>query len=789
MRFFTIITRQLSRNRLYIFINVVGLSSAIAIGLLVYSFVVKEVKTDEFHRNGANIYRILVKEKSDDSYTGEHCGLLAPSVQKQISGIEDFVRIWPQSMEIKTEGMTDFNAVETCFHADSTFFSVFTFPLVHGLFSQSLPFRWAVVSERAAKKYFGDTDPVGQNIYVRSKLWFPRPISYQVVAVMRNIPAWSTLQTDIVLDYRYMEQFTDWNNNFLSLTYVQLNPKNSVQAIEEDIKKFYAVIKPETEYQFRLQSLGSVYYHGENVEYNSAYKAPQGSLFFTRLLVGITLLILFLSSCNYVMIKVVQSQHNLRMFAIQRCYGADNKSVWMHFLIETTVYFVLSGIIGICLARWLFPAFQEVITPGFHYPFPFSVASVFCFIGALCVFIVFISVSLSYYFLNRLNTGGIKESVDKKLSVFDLRRVLAFVSVAIFSLLFVTATIVNRQIGFLKNKDLGYSVDNVLNVSGSNEVVKATLSGNPDILAVASGSTSLPMEESAFLKLTCQFDNGLMPEKAEIISGDADYLSTYRIQLLEGENFDSATEPQNTGVIPLLVNQQFVRKSGLKQAVGTLFKGRTFDDEPFSDFKIIGIVKDFYSHPLYKEIDPLVISYSKGSYSHGFLNNDITTIRYMPLKKTEVLQFLHENGLSCYYVYDYARLYGKEEAFMRLINIVAVIAIFIGGLGIFAFSVFFVASRKKEVALRKINGGTEWAIQRQLNRDFVVLTLWACLFSIPLGYYLISSWLEKFAYRIELNWYFFILVALSCLAFVCLVVTWQIRKIVTINPVECLKEL
>lgn len=161
----------------------------------------------------------------------------------------------------------------------------------------------------------------------------------------------------------------------------------------------------------------------------------------------------------------------------------------------------------------------------------------------------------------------------------------------------------------------------------------------------------------------------------------------------------------------------------------------------------------------------------------------------MPLKKTEVLQFLHENNLTCYYVYDYARLYGKEEAFMRLINIVAVIAIFIGGLGIFAFSVFFVASRKKEVALRKINGGTEWAIQRQLNRDFVVLTLWACLFSIPLGYYLISSWLEKFACRIELSWYFFILVALCCLTFVCLVVTWQIRKIVTLNPVECLKEL
>lgn len=145
-----------------------------------------------------------------------------------------------------------------------------------------------------------------------------------------------------------------------------------------------------------------------------------------------------------------------------------------------------------------FSGFSGSNYPGISLSFPVQCRKCFCFIGILCVFIVFISISLSYYFLNRLNTGGIKESVDKKVSVFDLRKVLAFVSVAIFSLLFVTATIVNRQIGFLKNKDLGYSVENVLSVSGSNEVIKATLSGNPDILSVTSGSTPLPMEEPSF---------------------------------------------------------------------------------------------------------------------------------------------------------------------------------------------------------------------------------------------------------------------------------------------------
>lgn len=131
--------------------------------------------------------------------------------------------------------------------------------------------------------------------------------------------------------------------------------------------------------------------------------------------------------------------------------------------------------------------------------------------------------------------------------------------------------------------------------------------------------------------------------------------------------------------------------------------------------------------------------------------------------------------------------------FMRkkkhLINISALLAIFVRGLGIFAFSVFFANNRKKEVVLRKINGETKREIQKLFNREFIRLTLYACIISIPLAFYFINFWLEKFAYRVTMAWYFFLLAVFVCLAFVILIITWQIRKIVNINPVECLKDL
>lgn len=783
-----IIFRQFSKRRFYTAINILSLSIAIAITLLIYSFVVKEIKTDRFYQNENNIYRILTKDKPSDHYHAHNFGSLALAINQQVSGIESFTRLWELPMQIRTDPGQPIATIENCLYADTSFFKIFSFPQIQGRLDTNPIYQWAVISSKAAKKYFGNANPIGKYIYLQDDRWSKKQQTYQIVAMMEDIPAWSTIQTDIILDYRYMEKFTDWENNMQTIIFVQLSPKSSVNNIQKNIREIYNSAYPQFTGSVKLQPLRDIYYNEDQVNYFTSASIPQGSLFFTRLLTGIALLVLILSSCSYVLIQIVQSQHNLKLFALQRCFGATHLTVWKHFLLETSLYFLLSGILGIIFTSVLFPYFQSIITPHFHYPFPLDPGSILIFLSLLAIFILSITGILSLHFSKKLHSG-IKESMQNHHQLLDLRKALAFISIVIFCLLLIDASIVNLQMDYLRNKDLGFNTENTITVCKSDSHLEATLQECPYIQSIALGSTPLPYNGPTYFKLSCIFEkNGTTDQTAEIITGDANYLETYQIQLLKGENFDPLSEPSNQGLVPILVNQKFIKQAGLEETAGIIFQGRLDNDSPMTTFKIIGIVKDFHFRSLYEPIPPIVICYSKGSNSQGFMNNSLTTIRYYPGKRGETLKYLKEHHISTFYEYNYEQLYGKDKSFILLVNMTTGIALLIGGFGIFAFSVFYAASRKKEVALRKINGGSEWEIQKLLHKEFVKITLTAYIITVPVAYYLIYHWLQKFTYRIHLEWFVIAGALIVCLLFVILIIAWQIRKIVRINPVEHLKD-
>ncbi len=788
-RTLTIIARQLSRNKLYTFISILSMAMALAITLLVYSFVVKEIKTDHFHKNGREIFRLLSRQKPSDHYQAHQFGIFGTDFFQHASDIKSFARTWEVASNIKSDPAQTIAYPVKCLYADTTFFNIFTFPLLSGEVTAHSPYQWAVISRKAAQTYFGKANPVGQEIFIQDNWWSRKMQTYQVVAVMEDIPAWSTIKTDIVLDYRYMEQFTSWNNNRQTITYVLLNAEQSKTNTEEQILRTYRNIFPDFKGDIKLQPLHDIYYDQDQVKYFSSANIPKGSLFFTQIIVGITLLILFLSSGSYIMIKIGQIQHNLRLFALQRSFGAPNRSVWTYFLSETALFFALSGMLGVLLTMLFFEPFQKIITPDFRYPFPADALSILCFMGIMILTVLFITAVLASFYLKRLHCG-IKDALHIRLSHFDLRRIIAFISIAIFCLLLMDALLIHRQMNYLKNKELGYA-KNTITVFGSDLALEKTLNDNPFILSTSLGATPLPNTNPSFFKLSCFFEtSGEMSSKAEIITGDANYLDTYQITLLEGENFDIQSEPKSEGVIPLLVNQEFIKQSGLQHPLGTLFRGRLNEntDEPMTTFQIIGIVKNFHLWPLYEAIPPLVICYSKGSAGRGFMDNSLTSFRYLPGKKGEVWKYLEYHKINSFYAYDYEKLYDKENSLILLINMTTFMALIIGGFGIFAFSVFFANSRQKEVALRKINGSSKWEIQMIFHRQFIKLTLFAFILTLPPGYFLIQSWLEKFAYRSPIDWYVFPGILLACLAVVYLIVTWQIQRIADINPVESLKE-
>lgn len=777
------IIRRSLQSKVYTAINITGITVALTIGLLMYSFLAKEFQTDRFHQNRNSIYRVASKYSPSDPFSPGTNELLAPAVANRIPGIKNYVRLWYNNLYVKPETSGNYGKPEQCISADRSFFDIFTFPFTEGGLSSDSPKNWAVISQSAAARYFGQQNPVGHTVTVTGNgFLFKTPEEYQIVAVMQDIPAWSTIQGDLILNFGKVAGFSDWNNNSMFYTYLQLENDAPIPEIEAGIGKLYAENTEDSGRQVLLQPLSNVYFNPENVYY-AAYMGntpAEGSLSFTRMLCIITLLILLLSSCNYVMIRIAQGKRNLGMFAVQQCFGANGRYIRKQCIQETAFLFSLSGGLAVLPAAWMFPGFRQLLSPLQPYPFPLSWTDI-CIISVLFLaFVLAIGYILSSYFIRNLSRNSIKDSIRPQVAAFDLKKMLATVQIVIFGMLLVSSAIVHKQMSFLKNKDIGYNNHSTLSVYGHGSALKSKLLSHPDILAASTGD-ELPAYKSLYFSTTCLTERNTEVE-AEMIGGDADYLSTYQIQLAEGEFFNANTLPRREGLIPVVVNREFAKQAGLQPAVGSLLRDK---DDPERNFQIIGVVNDFNVYSLYKHIKPLILAYSTGPNT-GICNTGITTVRYRENKRAEIIAYLDQEEIPYNSEYRYESLYSKENAFVLLINAFTLTAIVIGGLGVFSFSVFLAENRRKEMALRKINGATEWDIQRLFNLEFIRITLCACLAGLPLAYYFMTFWLREFAYRTPLEWWFFPAAAAGCLLLVLLVITWQIRKTVTLNPIESL---
>lgn len=784
-----LIIRQFFHNKIYTIINIGGLTIALTVALLIYSFIIKEVQTDHFHKNRNEIYRAIVKDAPSEPYRATQCEPLAPAIQDRVPGVKLYTRIFANNFKVKTEQNTEFGNLERCLHADQSLFTMFTFPLAIGEIPPNTEKGWVVISQNAALRYFGSTNPVGHILSVEKEdIWFDTPCDYLIAAVMQNIPEWSTIQADFIFDYNQVAGFSDWNNNSMLYTFLQLDKNTSPQKVETEITNLYSEIYENSEKEARLQPLSKIYFNEDNVHYfDDMPHVPQGSLLFTRMLCGITLLILFLAVCNYIMIRVAQGRHNLKTFAIQQCFGASSNSIRTQALQETALIFLISGSLATLLTISLFPVFSQIISPVNQYSFPLNLPSISFFSFFVLLLIFIIGHSLSRYFTDKLNRDGIKGTLQSKITTFDLKKVLATAQIAIFCILLVSAVIVGKQINYLEHKDLGFNNQNTLSVEGYGETLKSRLLEHPDILSASTG-LNLPEYDNLSTRNYVFEEDRNSQIKSSLICGDADYLDTYQIQLIEGKNYDRNTSPQKKGIIPVLVNQAFIEKANLQHPIGSVFKEtKEGPEDPESHFEIIGVMKDFHIYALYKSIPPLILAYSTGPNT-GICNTGIITVRYRENKKTEVINFLKESEISFYSEYRFDTLYGKESAFIRLIHIFTLIAICIGGLGVFAFSVFLSENRRKEIALRKINGASEWNIQKQFYREFIRTTFYACIAGLPIAYYFMNFWLKTFTYKTPLEWWLFPATFIVCSLFVILVITWQTRKAVTINPIECLHE-
>lgn len=794
---FKLVFRNLIRQKIYVIINTIGLAIALTAALLIYSHIVKEWNTDRFHKNGDMIYRILDKYHTEQDWSSWTSAPVGPYMKAAYPEIKNYVRLrGPEEFRLKKSGEKEFSGRIKCVFTDPQFYEVFTFPLVAGNLPSPDEPGWIVLTESLAKRYFPDSNPVGEFLSLKApQREEDQGETFRIVAVMRDIPSASTIQAQAIADFpvREKKNFNSWGA-YGFYTYFQLRNNADVARLEKAlpllIEKNYQWIEA-SEHTMKLQPLKDIYFHSEHIQESISH----GSKRLNLILCGITLLILILASCNYWMIKMADLSRNTAGLAIQRCFGADMRQLRRQLFLETALHVGIALVVALGITVLLHPYFIRVISPQWPYPLHFSWDEILVFLLLLWLLTESMTGLSSWYILRRLDRDGVKHTLLSRR--FDLKKLLSVVQICIFSALLCCSIVLLCQMNYIKNRHLGFDNENVIQMfwrqKGLNlTTLRSVFSAGPDILSVSNGA-SLPLLGESPLPLIPEDTPG-NSLNAYMIHGDAEYLATYCIHLCEGRNLNPENYPADLEDFliyrpdqyrEILINRKFVEKWGVKDPVGRILYE---NGEKKRGFKVVGVVDDFHFLTLYQAIQPAFIVYDMPFISSSIL------VRYRSGKRAEALSWLEKcytdvfaNSEFFYQEYDFSQLYDKDIAMVKLINTFTVIAILISGMGIFAFSVFMTASRSREVALRKVNGATTGEIVRLLNKDMIRKVAWACVVSLPMAYYGINRWLEGFTYRVTFSIWIFLLVVVISVLLVLLITTWHTWRTALRNPAHTLK--
>ncbi|CCZ07951.1 ABC transporter permease [uncultured Culturomica sp.] len=790
MEYVKLIIRRFARNRVYTIINIGGLAIALTVALLIYSHVVKEWQTDRFHVGGEHIYRVTCQHPGYDYWSTEFCSPMVENAGKEIPGVKDYVRlVAPQSFLVKNEQTGEFFPEDRCIYTDPQFFSVLSFPLIAGTVDSATGPAWAVLSERITRKYFGNEPAVGQTLTLRYPEG-PEEMNYQVVAVMKDMPDRSSIQADILLDFRQIEELYLYGAGNALTTLLELEPQADITVIENEIPVMegrYSEYEKEQKKIVRLQPLRDIYLSSGHIrDYEDVFS--YGSFRFDYVLGGIALLILILASCNYLMIKMAQLHKNGAVFAIQRCFGAGDRTIRRQVFMEIAMHTGLALGIAIGLFFTLHPYFVGIVSPQHVYALTLTKEEWVLFGMLIIVFVLGLGYLLSLWLLKRLDRNGIKRSIKPVSGVFDLKQGLLVGQMCIFCGLLFASVVLVKQMNFVRHKPIGFDNRNVLCVEwpGDEDIiypVKEALLNHPDISAVTNGRP-LPIGNWVMYDVY-DVEKPDRKIRSSALLGDTSYLQTYRMRLLEGRNYRKKWG-NYFGVVQqgeVVINRKMVQELGLKNPVGTVLNYGP------STLTVVGVVEDFHYQSLYQPVNPVLI----GADLVGYDSN--LNIRYREGKRQAVLDYLRnyfkENctGIMMQYTeYSYSDLYARDIALVKMIHILTVLAILISGMGIFAFSMFVAESRTKEIAMRKISGATEIQVIGLLNRSFISKMAVACLAGIPVAYYAMHFWLQGFAYRTTVNWWLFAVDVGVSIALVVSISSWQSWRAASVNPVDALKD-
>jgi len=773
--------RNLWRNKIYGSLNVFGLAIGIACAGLIFLWVEDEFSYDHNHSKKDQLYQVMEHQPFEGkTYTFNATpGLLAEAMKKEFPGIKNSCRFSWNNYTLFNLG--EKSIYERGNYTDSSIFSMFTIPFVQGkketVFQQ---LHSLAISEKMAKKFFGD-----QNDIIGKTLKVDNNEEYVIGGVFKDLPPNSSIKFDWLSPFKIYhdknEWLNQWENNGIQ-TFVELEEKADPGLIDQKLHNYLKTKDTTIVAQPFLFSMN------EWRLYNKFEEGKQvgGRIQFVRMFSIIAWIILLIACINFMNLATARSEKRAREVGVRKVLGAGKKVLVAQFIGEAMVLALMSLLIAVGIIYLILPSFNTIVEKQLQIGLsdPLHLLSLIL-IGLVCGLI---AGSYPALYLSSFNPVWVFKGINLKGSgAAFIRKALVVVQFTISIILIIGTIIVYNQIQHIKNRDLGYNKNNVIqtglrgNMQNNFSVIKNQL--------LSSGSVeNVAMSNLNQLYMGSSVDNieweGKDPSKKVLVTQDVispEYIKTMGIQMTKGRDFYPDAKQDSSNVI---INEAFAKIIGKDEVVGTLLRQDT------DKYTIIGVVKDFVFGDMYGKSDPLIFRSYPEYFGYLYIRLKENANVERAVDQIETIVKTNNPGYPFNYIFvddEFDKQFKSEMLIGRLSRIFALLAIIITCLGLFGLVAYTAERRTKEIGIRKVLGASIPGITGLLSKDFLKLVILSSVLAFPLAWWFMHNWLQGYAYRIKISWWIFLIAAVLAIVITLFTISFQAIKAALANPVKSLR--
>ncbi|WP_183575900.1 ABC transporter permease [Mucilaginibacter sp. X5P1] len=794
--------RTLVKNKTYTLINIGGLTLGIAAYILISAYVNFEKSYDSFNMDAGNIYRVESSFYKGDNLVNDwptSTNGYAPAMKQNFPEIASTVRIdWHESERVVRYNNTKYREEHVAF-ADTNFFSFFNYPLVKGDPKTVLKeVNTMVISQSAAQKYFGASDPIGKFLEVSTQNGI---LHCMVTGVFKDVPKNSTMQFNYLISWATCPQFErDFWYLHESYTFLKLQPGTSPHSVEA---KFPALAErykngpslKDLKWAVTLVPLTDIHLNPVK-QYELEVKGNRTAVKF----LGIIAYVILLIACvNYINLSTAKAIDRAREVGIRKVNGASSLQLLLQFLFESLVINAIALVLGIVIVAIAAQLLPNLLNHSVLFGLLFN-TSLYLQIAVVFVGSILLSGLYPALLLSRLKPVSVLKGKHtfSKTGVILRKGMVAFQFAA--SLLLIAGTVaVYRQIVYMSKQQLGVNIYQTIvlkapvNTPGSAQKLnsfKQLLLNTPGVKGVTASGAVPGKEVGEFLANRKFGDSKTEEHLYEMLKVDHDFMKNYDLQLAAGRAFDKSRPADSIG---LILNEAAVKQFGFasnEDAIGKLVWLETSEKRPNP---VIGVIKDYHQRSLQQSYTPVILFMDPkfswipvNYYSVKFSSNNPDQI-ISGIKNTWNSYF-PESSLDWFFLDDfYNRQYQQDLQFGNIFLLFSGLAILIACMGLFGLTAYSTARRIKEIGVRKVLGASVAHIIYILTMDAVKLVLYSSLLALPLAYLFIEQWLQGYAFKVDLSWWGFVAPVAGLLFIAIGTIGYITYKAALVNPVKSLR--